>query len=800
VPSFDRIRNRLPSLYHPEDDSTLLSAWLRAIGTVLDAIHRESTQVMQSHWFPYADQAMYNPWFLLTRELSKPPKPFPKPDDPELKQFPYIDDLARLGALIPIAPWEQPPQLRDLVEDYRLRIARLVAVYRNGLGTMQTLRLMVEAQLPANHTKQGAPPDRPFWLEEFAPSNKQTYPAPTRGEPVELVGPLMRWTVDGGSLNSAAPTVYIQGVTPQADKVDATVNPMVEFYQAGSEKPRVGLAYADTLAPGQTVRLTPSASSWLGLNSGVQTARSSTDPTAPGPWQAVAGGPADPVDAIYQTQDRTLWAAVNSGGDSVLARFDGTTWSNAVTGLAAIHALGEEGANLLVASDGGLLRVQLYPSGPFASTPDPGFTGRQVFATFRASDGRLWCGTDAGAFVEDSGGTVQPSPFQAVAVSAITQDIAGVFYFGTALGLFQWQPASDSWNWYEGKNFGEENADWQAFFPDKSGADQNFPAAGQPFLPQVTCVLSGSDSSVWLGTANGIARYYAPVDQSLEAETILEAFPDLTTGPVFSIQQDERGLLWFATDRGLFRYDGRDWWQAQSDAWVQLGRADTVLPAGIPRGQWRFDRASGKWQRLNGTWISFDGAPVSTAEPAVHAIFWTDGVTADLGQWDGATFSNATPVASEKLLVRVKPTEETIVNGGIPALPRLPRGASVWRYLSMEPPSLVAPGPVPWWSTEGRLFPPPADIGAPGEGRYDVTTPPPESDFDSAVFSYNPAARVWFEWLPQQPLSVLVRLKKVTPDETIDPAIIDRVWQGIQQVRPAGVKVRLAVEEDIVKS
>ena len=81
-----------------------------------------------------------------------------------------------------------------------------------------------------------------------------------------------------------------------------------------------------------------------------------------------------------------------------------------------------------------------------------------------------------------------------------------------------------------------------------------------------------------------------------------------------------------------------------------------------------------------------------------------------------------------------------------------------------------------------------------------MTTPPPESDFDLAVFAYNPAARVWFEWQARRPLSVLVRLKKIAPDETIDPAVVDRVWQGIQQVRPAGVSVRLAVEEDIVKS
>jgi hypothetical protein len=47
---------------------------------------------------------------------------------------------------------------------------------------------------------------------------------------------------------------------------------------------------------------------------------------------------------------------------------------------------------------------------------------------------------------------------------------------------------------------------------------------------------------------------------------------------------------------------------------------------------------------------------------------------------------------------------------------------------------------------------------------------------------------------------VLVRLKKVAANESLDPSIIDRVWQGIQQVRPAGVRVRLAVEEEIIRS
>jgi hypothetical protein len=46
---------------------------------------------------------------------------------------------------------------------------------------------------------------------------------------------------------------------------------------------------------------------------------------------------------------------------------------------------------------------------------------------------------------------------------------------------------------------------------------------------------------------------------------------------------------------------------------------------------------------------------------------------------------------------------------------------------------------------------------------------------------------------------VLVRLERQTPDEAVDPVVLDRVWAGMQQVRPAGVVVRLAVDEDIVR-
>src|ERR1019366_9824884 len=113
------------------------------------------------------------------------------------------------------------------------------------------------------------------------------------GEPDSLVGPLMRWTVDNGGLAPAVPTIYIQGVAPQPDLIDSTNFPVVELYEAGGRKIRVGIGYSADLAPGQTLRLRPSGCSWVGMENGVQRSESlpddthAADPTAPGPWSAV---------------------------------------------------------------------------------------------------------------------------------------------------------------------------------------------------------------------------------------------------------------------------------------------------------------------------------------------------------------------------------------------------------------------------------------------------------------------------------------------------------------------------------
>jgi hypothetical protein len=314
-------------------------------------------------------------------------------------------------------------------------------------------------------------------------------------------------------------------------------------------------------------------------------------------------------------------------------------------------------------------------------------------------------------------------------------------------------------------------------------------------------VHRGPDASLWIGTEQGLARYVARQARGLAYTTALEAFPDLGTGPVHGIAEDARGFVWFATDRGALRYDGRDLWQFQSEAgWVQLGRADQVYGETVsPRGSWRFARASGQWQRLQTSavppaWIPFTQEPRTADEPTVHCLAWTDEAVADLvGEGDPEAVDDA------DLVVRYKPTETRIVDGGIPAIPRLPAGPSTWRYLALEREETAEPEVRPAWTREGRLLPPPPDRDAALPGRFDLAPPPPESQFDEAVFAYRPAARVRFEWRARRPLSVIARLSKRTADEHLEPAVLDRVFQGLEQVRPAGVNTALAVEDEIVR-
>ncbi len=803
----------------------LLALHLLAVAGVVERLNREAADVMQSHWFAYADRAVYNPFFLRSRALQR--LGMPGPGDPPVRHFPYIDDLGRLASLLLLPPWQEPvvqngdsAAAPETVETYRQRIERIVALYTNGLGTREAMRRMTEAQLPVD---VDAPPerrDRPFDVEEYAPLAPVTVPVQISGQPTDRLGPLMHWPLENDGLAPVAPTVFIQAPTsseleetgPDGERRFAAADtPLLELYRGGPL--RLGLAYRDTVPNGQTLRIRPVYASWLGLDGGIGTAVAAPgddelDPTVPGPWTTVEDGPSGAVSALLRTSDNTLWAGLASGE---LWRSDGAGWTKAVT-VQPIHCLAEDGLDLLLGTDGGLLRMGRFPDDGFAALVEPNPDGRVVRALLHTADGTWWAGTSKGLGRIEAGDMFAPTPFE-VEVLALAGDSTGAVYAGGVMGLVAYRPDVEQWWWYSGEAASDEISEWRSFDPTDGGS---FPTEPQIFLPPVTAVLRTRDGALWIGTEHGLARYVARGEGGPVAfRTLLEAFPDLCPGGVDALVEDERGYLWACTDRGLLRYDGRDWFEFQSagDAWVQLGRADSLYPGEsepVPRGAWRFRRAGSVWQRFDTTlaspdWISFGGAVRTTEEQPVHALAFTDGLAADLVDWNPADFSvsGSTGVDPSRFVLRVKlDRDRRVADGGIPALPRVPAGTSEWRYLSLEPAEAPLPASRPAWTIEGRLLPTEVPAPDPEPSRYDMGLPDPldeQSEFDESVFAFPPAARVGFAWEPRRPLSVLVRLGRRGPADAIDPAALDRVFAGMQQVRSAGVRAVLAVGEKRVR-
>lgn len=826
-----QIRDHLPSLYRPEaGDSGLLAAFIGAVGNVLNGIDLDFSTVMQAHWLPTADHARFDPYFLRERAARGlgAPDPADSDDRREMETFAYLHDLARLGALMSLPPWREPAELRESVEAYRTRLKRFVALYRNGLGTVSALRAAVEAELPPDLAQPPEAVERSFAVEEFSPLVTVRQKVQSLGNfkdkapQLKRLGPLMRWQLENEGMAPAAPTVYIR-----AEAEGGAARPMIEFFEAGKTwQTGIGIAWRGTLAQGQALRLQPAFTCWLGRSDGLLQSQSlptedtPADPTADGPWQTVSGPPAAAVTAICQSADHVLWAAAAQAGSGELWRHDGAGWQQvpAAPPLAVVNALMERAGELLIATADGLLRLPLHPpeGAPFSPEAVPALAGQAVHALLPEAAGTTLVGTETGAFRLDAANSLSPLALQGTAVRAIARDGDGVLYFGGDLGVFQFQPGLGDWYVYRGEGAADQETDWDPFDPAAP------PAASDVYLPTVTSLCAGPDASLWIGTQHGLARYIARQETGLAYKTLLEAYPDLIDGPVGAIAPDPRGLVWCAGSRGLFRFDGRDFAQYQEAAerWVPQGKAALLYPQDAPtenRGAWRFNRAlsGGRWQRLgSGGWELFNAPPRSAGEAPVNCIFWSDAVAADIGTWDDldGVFSATGAVDPAELVMRVKPTEDRIVDGGIPAVPRLPQGNSTWRYLSLEAPSLTPPPAGPAWTCEGRWLPPPAGVAAPYPGRYRDEAPaglkggapakilgPPESRFDRVVFAYERVAAVWFQWAARRPFSALVRLQRRNAGENIHPAVLERVWQAIQRVRPAGVRVLLAVEHDIVR-
>lgn len=816
--AYQRLIELLPSLYRPElDDKSLLTMYLKSVSYGLNAVNVELQEVMQSHWYRFADRADLNRFMLLQRQTQGLGNLNRKNESDRdiINSFPHIDDLARLGALLSLPPWREPADHRESVEEYRLRIYRMLQIYQNGLGTIEAMRAMVEAELAPDLTLPQQQWDRPFSIEQFAAVKTRFSAFETRGNPPSVVGPLMRWQFENIGTQACVPTLYIQGQSPDAGKIDATANPVLERYSVDPATPSIGIAYQGTVNPGETLRIQGSSQIWL-LGETILNATknpqqdSHTSVLAESDWQSIVGGPTGIAKQIYQSYDGMLWLALDNESSWELWRYDGENWLRILDSeeLPVINDLWGNGNNLYLATDDGVHRVHLYPQvSDDYNLELVGYAGIRINRIFKSGDGKIWLGNEENVRCLDENWSETAVFLAGADIRCIAEDNAGALYFGADLGLFQYQAGLNQWYWLEAKEESDQFSDWQKL--------EQMPAAIDSYVPAINDLHIAEDKSIWLATEHGLVRWLAHRVRGLTFKTRLESYADIVADEVYRIRKDPRGLLWFASARGIFKYNGRDLLHYDNAAaedtlpWQNLGQASLFyIENEVPqdRSAWRYNRtlAEPKWQRYiskNSKWDDFTTEQSSTVQESIRDLIWVSGVSAQIGNLDqeSGEFSILSDVNPQDLVVRVKPSDDRIVNGGIAAIPLLPKGLSTWRYLSMEQGEAIVSTERPHWTKEGRIVLPPEQI-APYPGRMaEYILPPENKKFDQQVFAYNPAAKVWLEWRPYQAFAVLVRISRRFKNEAIHPAIIDRIWQGIERVRPAGVEVQLAVENSIVK-
>lgn len=813
----ERLTTLLPSLWRPQpDDRTLLAEWLAAVGAAQGEAAANLQHVLRAHWADTADAALWATHYQAHRRERglAPANVRATQDHAELQRYPWIRDLARLGALLDLPPWREPASLRENVEEYRQRLADIVDAWRLGLCTPDALRRLVDAALPEDMAAPLARQRSRFSIEEPVALRgaAQALTAPPTVQQGEHVAPLARWKID--TADTAG--FVIVGATPDGI-IGATEAPMIERYTPGATPVGIGVAWTGTLAPDQALRLSPSRRAWLVRDgklaaSALETAANAgRDPSANGPWAEAGSLPAGRIVALTRAPDGSLWAIQRTLQTWRVQRFNGSSFAAVDTDAPAgpFNALCCSSDTAWLGTDAGLFRCPLWPESDAMSgglrwhaVPACGSAVRTLTAH---ADGVIAGGADGLSVIAADGSLIAHRhamlDLHAFLVEhdpdtgAIRRDL-----LATANALFEWRQGQ-YWR-YHGAAVSEHLPDWQ---PEASPD-----AAMTSPLPALTALATTADGSLWLGGPAGLARWHVADGEG----TRLEAFPELI-GAVHALHVDARGLLWIGADNGLFRFDGRDLARHDFDAgtWIAEGRADTAYPTDITaeaRGHWQYDRVQARWLRWRSGERRFGDAGLAErlgTDLAVAAVLFAPTVRAELGTWDATAkqFSASADLAPDSLRLRIKPDELRIVDGVAPWLPP-PSGRSDerWRYLQLITPAPTAPAiGGDWWSKEGQLFPAPARRAAvPGHFRSAAAflgDPEGEGQFDNAAFSYPPSARLWALRLLPPAAGIRIRLCLADPAAAADPALAERVWNLIERARPAGVPLQLMVEGRIVK-
>lgn len=196
--------------------------------------------------------------------------------------------------------------------------------------------------------------------------------------------------------------------------------------------------------------------------------------------------------------------------------------------------------------------------------PMHGLADYWIYAFVEQKNGPFWIGTWAGANSVDLATMEFKTYFSELInewVYALDIDSKDRVWFGTEGGISMYD--GDTWReWSHKDGLGAANV--KQLLPSsntglgtRSRHDLSVLEQGkQTYNPSYvfSLIVDDRDDSVWAGTWGGGVGHYDG-----KSWTNYTSSDGLAGNIVYSIAQDNNGMLWFGTNNGLSRYDGKSW-------------------------------------------------------------------------------------------------------------------------------------------------------------------------------------------------------------------------------------------------
>jgi ligand-binding sensor domain-containing protein/signal transduction histidine kinase len=274
-------------------------------------------------------------------------------------------------------------------------------------------------------------------------------------------------------------------------------------------------------------------------------------------WRTDSGLPQNTVHSILQTRDGYLWLGTDGG----LVRFNGldlVTFDAENTPQFAsdtVYDLLQDGSGTLwISTAAGLVS---YRGGAFTAY----LPADTVWFTYEDRRHRLWAITSAGPAVFDGKGFARVAGAQAAGPlnrQALAEDAQGTLWLGGSSGVFAFDVTGPKPRLRTHLLSGIET---EAIALDHQGTvwigtgEGLKRYTGRALTPisktEVTALETDADGSMWVGMATGLA-HFAAGGASLPSPVHGEGLEKVNR-----LFRDHQGVLWVATERGVFRLEGQ---------------------------------------------------------------------------------------------------------------------------------------------------------------------------------------------------------------------------------------------------